>query len=811
MQLLGSCRERYKARAPTVGADWLWQALQHRGPFANFDAQALAAELQQAKDSASSSSSFFLSPFAHPLPVHDSSIKPYYHFQSCDADTLSLFVSLKAVVRYHRIRGLIVPGSGAGAKKGAQAGRKQQLHATPDPILHMLRDIAEEEENERLEAAMEIDSPAPAARKKLRARNNATSSLPSTFMGLLQDTRLLPTSLNVPCPADDNSIYLHIPLSTQLMAAKFHSVLPPAFQTVTGLRPKEHKLDLAFFPASVKLGSVASSSSSSSSASSSASAAEDAWLESNLKVLPKPHRRLMKLFYRHVRVPTKETATAAATSASASSSSSLPSPLQDASYHFNLTAFSSALLHHLYHHLECHTLIAPIDPLSDRLRTYYRYQIKNPLSMYDVDMRVLCGYYDSVAELVSDLWRCFENTLLYHRKPFHAHENESEEQQEERESKEGTERRDMVARVAEIWLSIRRFFDQHFVAFMSHQPGGGGGSKDGVPLSPRCQPAVLQSTLKQLRSWMEELGGREVQSLRLLWIKEKEIERDSRLGEIEREDEELLSPTSSSSKSKHSSSSSSSSASTLARPHINVISQWQEWQGESTGDVHSSEEAEGDEDEVEEEEDDDDTRMNGDSEEEGSEEEMEEDSEAESSEEEEEDEESEYEGSSEEEASSSEEEESDDEEEAPPRKKARFAPGVTSNGRNNNSGGANSNSGEPPARRGPGRPRKYPLPAATAAARSTSRSVSPMSARSSPSPSPSTSSASSSGRPTRHRIQLDDLLDPCAPFPPLGYSRSRLGKHAGNIPRALVRKLARRAGKVPFAWDTKWFYIAKKK
>jgi hypothetical protein len=104
---------------PQQHGDWLWQALQHRTPFSS-------VEYPQADlpPSTSTIAPPQFSPFAAPLPVCQSSIKPYFLYQDCDADTLSLFTGLHALVRYHRIRGLAALHSSgsaipAGGKKGA--------------------------------------------------------------------------------------------------------------------------------------------------------------------------------------------------------------------------------------------------------------------------------------------------------------------------------------------------------------------------------------------------------------------------------------------------------------------------------------------------------------------------------------------------------------------------------------------------------------------------------------------------------------------------------------------------------------------
>lgn len=68
-------------------------------------------------------------------------------------------------------------------------------------------------------------------------------------------------------------------------------------------------------------------------------------------------------------------------------------------------------------------------------------------------------------------------------------------------------------------------------------------------------------------------------------------------------------------------------------------------------------------------------------------------------------------------------------------------------------------------------------------------------------------------RPTRaHPISgtsREFELDPHSSYPPAHHSRSEAGRHARNLPKAIVRKLGRRAGKVPYGWHARWFCFAK--
>ena len=690
---------RHRRDAPDSGADWLWQALQHRTPFANVtltdgtaapaagvgattaasSAAAPAAAASAASSASSSSSLSALSPFARPLPLTDSTIKQYTALQESDDKHVSLYVGLRPLVRYHRLRGL-VPPPGPPVKKPNGRPRvdrsEKEPPRSPDDILDTLMQLAAregarlteiEEEDEQMEAA-EHGSNAPASSSyraqrpqrsiadpsstasSLSASSSASSSHASSFYSALSNTALLPTSLSMPLLPEYRKSFGQVPLSLQLFLARFSAHLPPGDVRVA-LKPKRHHIVMHAAPVG---------------------GAEE-WMDKTERLLPRPHRKLVRLFYAHVKLPPhseggpvahapSSAASAAASSSSAPTTLLTAHPLHDLVYHFNTTSFCAHLLHHCYtSDPRLRKFVFPVE--STDLPAYYRNVIKCPLSFADLDLRVVCGYYDSPLELLSDLWRTFENTLLW------------------RDGGNTNSKSDVRGEVADLWASIETFLDRYYCSFMSHTPNG-------CMASPRTLPAVTAAHLAQIKIWMREVSSREIPRLQLVWIKKRERVAPPTDEQVEARSARYTRANAASSSS--SSSAAAASASSYgAFLEANRLSDWVEYV-------------------------------------------------------------------------------------APPDSAA--SPTPDDHGASDSDSSTASSS----------RPRKKARVASAAAA--------------------------TSARPTRAHpySQLDPssplarLADPHARFPPDFFSRSRGARHADNLPPALLRKLARRAGKIPYAWDARW-------
>jgi hypothetical protein len=769
LELREEALRRHRCTQPS-DADWLWESMQTRTPFANVDG--LLSSLAPSP----------LSSFARALPGHQSSIKPFLQFNDCDEDTLRLFTGLKPLVRYHRLRGLKSgvgsPGAAiGGASGGASSSKKsaaskrsksasverepasslsassRQKASPPDLILDTLMAIQRREResgcgeavdtmdwddgsgasSSRSLRARRAESPATVA-SSVASRSSPSSSSLSPFMRALNDTSLLPTSLTMPHHVfESSSPFFVVPLSMQLLLARFLAVggtLPPGLdKVVSPPQPPPTPPSSSTRKASSSPSSAAAASSPSFTSLSSwgplrgwtGSNREHDWIAKNEAILPQTHKKLVRLFHAHMQLPPRDTsgssaavaggkgAHAAATSSSsklsvasaaAASSSSLPSlppPLLDVSYHFNSTVLCSSLLCHLYRLESCHKFMVSVDALADRLPSYYANVVKCPMALYDIDMRLACAYYDSPLEMLQDLWRCLENALLFHNPPWHARPNTSaraNEALEERALSDGLPR-DLREQVASIWTTVRTFLDAHWVALMSHQPAG-------APPSPRTTPAAAKESLRELRMWMDEVARREVQTLKLVWIKRREVECNTATtpadaADVEEDEEEQP----------HKSRRVSGAAVTLSAPRRRpqFVSQWCEAIDPNLG-VSAA---------------------------------------------------------------------------------AAASTGATTSEESGESEHSDSSSGK--ARK------QTQQQGGKKRARSSAFAGSPM---------PGT-------RPTRaHPFSWDgDLHFFPQPFPPPDHSRSHAGRHADNVPLALLRKLARRAGKIPYSWDTKWFLTAK--
>jgi hypothetical protein len=266
---------------------------------------------------------------------------------------------------------------------------------------------------------------------------------------------------------------------------------------------------------------------------------------------------------------------------------------------------------------------------------------------------------------------------------------------------------DMNRQVEEIWRQLGVFIDEHYLAFMTHRANGCGPS-------PRTEATEAQRTLNEIRVWMKEVQQREVQTLKLIWIRTREVDEDKqtnaagsarRRSSTDDEADETADAT-------------NGRARTLRHP----VSAWKEYaqpqrNAQSNGGAAAAAAAAGD---------------------------------------------------------------------------ARA---------DSNSDSDSSSTVRPSKRTKLGDKR----PAGGAAGAVAGMGVSFFSSSS------RVGCASPPVRPTRAHPSWSacPLLDPRAVFPPPHHSRSHAGRHAHNLPTALVKKLARRGGKIPYDWDARWFFAAK--